>query len=95
MTFPNSCVPFLPPPDDVSFLRTAHEIYVRQKKYPEALALAIRLGDRELIKVDFQAPANPYVLYAISVMSQTNIFLELVVPCDINSLLCWPAHKYP
>jgi hypothetical protein len=31
-------------------------------KFPEALGLAIRLGDRELVRQDFNAPANPYVL---------------------------------
>ncbi|KAF8634856.1 hypothetical protein AX17_004104 [Amanita inopinata Kibby_2008] len=53
------CVTLLPPPDDVSFLRTAHKIYVQNHKFPEALALAIRLGDQELIREDFNAPGNP------------------------------------
>ncbi|KAF7378402.1 26S proteasome regulatory subunit RPN1 [Mycena sanguinolenta] len=38
------CVNLLPPPDDISFLRTAHKIYVQHRKFPEALALAIRLA---------------------------------------------------
>jgi 26S proteasome regulatory subunit N1 len=53
-----SCVNFLPPPDDVAFLQTAHDIYIQQHRYPEALALAIRLSDPELIATDFRAPAN-------------------------------------
>ncbi|KAJ6590579.1 armadillo-type protein [Mycena vulgaris] len=53
------CVNLLPPPDDISFLRTAHTIYVQHHKFPEALALAIRLGDAELIRKDFNAPGNP------------------------------------
>ncbi|KAF7349265.1 26S proteasome regulatory subunit RPN1 [Mycena sanguinolenta] len=53
------CVNLLPPPDDISFLRTAHKIYVQHRKFPEALALAIRLGDPELIREDFNAPGNP------------------------------------
>ncbi|KAJ7512053.1 armadillo-type protein [Mycena galericulata] len=53
------CVNLLPPPDDVSFLRTAHSIYVQHRKFPEALALAIRLGDPALIREDFNAPGNP------------------------------------
>ena len=56
-----SCVPLLPPPDDVSFLRTAHDVYAKFSKYPEALALSIRMGDPELIAEDFHAPANPSV----------------------------------
>ncbi|KAJ7275052.1 armadillo-type protein [Mycena rebaudengoi] len=53
------CVNLLPPPDDVSFLRTAHTIYAQHHKFPEALALAIRLGDPALIREDFNAPGNP------------------------------------
>ena len=53
-----ACVPLLPQPDDVTFLRTAHAIYVKHSKFPEALAVAIRLNDRELIKQDFDAPAS-------------------------------------
>lgn len=57
--FSDSCVNLLPPPDDLAFLRTAHLIYVKHRKLPEALGLAIRLGDKELIRQDFNAPANP------------------------------------
>lgn len=52
---------FLPPPDDIAFLRTAHTIYVQHHKFPEALALAVRLGDPDLVREDFNAPGNPYV----------------------------------
>ncbi|KAF8324345.1 26S proteasome regulatory complex non-ATPase subcomplex Rpn1 subunit [Cantharellus anzutake] len=58
-TYMVSCVNLLPPPDDVTFLRTAHAIYMKFSKYPEALSLAIRLGDPQLISQDFHAPANP------------------------------------
>ncbi|RDX54613.1 26S proteasome regulatory complex, non-ATPase subcomplex, Rpn1 subunit [Lentinus brumalis] len=52
------CVNLLPPPDDLSFLRTAHRIYAKHHKFPQALTLSIRLGDPELIRKDFNAPAN-------------------------------------
>ena len=42
------CVNLLPPPDNVLFLRTAHAIY-EYHKFTEALRVAIRLGDPELI----------------------------------------------
>jgi 26S proteasome regulatory subunit N1 len=54
-----ACVPLLPQPDDVTFLRTAHDIYVKFSKFPESLSVAIRLNDRDLIKHDFHASANP------------------------------------
>ncbi|KAI0746883.1 armadillo-type protein [Daedaleopsis nitida] len=53
------CVNLLPPPDDLSFLRTAHSIYAKNNKFPQALSLSIRLGDQELIRSDFNTPANP------------------------------------
>ncbi|KAI0777768.1 26S proteasome regulatory complex non-ATPase subcomplex Rpn1 subunit [Trametes elegans] len=53
------CVNLLPPPDDISFLRTAHRIYAKHHKFPQALSLSIRLADPELIRKDFNAPANP------------------------------------
>ncbi|KAH9852544.1 26S proteasome regulatory complex non-ATPase subcomplex Rpn1 subunit [Lenzites betulinus] len=53
------CVNLLPPPDDLSFLRTAHSIYAKHHKFPQALSLSIRLGDPALIRTDFNAPANP------------------------------------
>jgi 26S proteasome regulatory subunit N1 len=54
-----SCVNLLPPPDDISFLRAAHTIYVQHSKFPKALGLSIRLGDLDLIRQDFNAPGNP------------------------------------
>jgi 26S proteasome regulatory subunit N1 len=53
------CVNLLPPPDDISFLRAAHTIYVQHSKFPEALGLSIRLGDPDLIRQDFNVPGNP------------------------------------
>ncbi|KZT28119.1 26S proteasome regulatory complex non-ATPase subcomplex Rpn1 subunit [Neolentinus lepideus HHB14362 ss-1] len=55
----NRCVNFLPPPDDVTFLRTIHKIYLKHQRFPDALSLAIRLGDPELVREDFNAPGNP------------------------------------
>ncbi|KIK70142.1 hypothetical protein GYMLUDRAFT_34615 [Collybiopsis luxurians FD-317 M1] len=53
------CVSFLPPPDDITFLQTVHKIYVQFQKFPEAIALAIRLGDRDMVRDDFNAAGNP------------------------------------
>ncbi|KAF6745585.1 hypothetical protein DFP72DRAFT_1091248 [Ephemerocybe angulata] len=50
------CVDLLPPPDDISFLKTVHTIYVQHHKFPEALSVAIRLNDPDLIREDFNAP---------------------------------------
>lgn len=53
------CVNLLVPPDDTLFLRTAHEIYCKHNRFSEALVLALRLGDCNLIRADFDAPRNP------------------------------------
>ncbi|CAG8592604.1 12843_t:CDS:10 [Funneliformis mosseae] len=53
-----SCVNLLVPPDDVQFLRTAHQIYRQHDKYTEAVSLAIRLGDNKLIREDFEAAGH-------------------------------------
>ena len=63
-----ACVNLLPPPDDISFLRTAHAIYAKHHKFPEALAIALRLGDQELIKEDFHAPGNPLMQRQLAFM---------------------------
>jgi 26S proteasome regulatory subunit N1 len=56
-----SCVPLLVSPDDRAFLRTAAAIYARHERYTQALALAVRLRDRRLIRKYFESPMNMYV----------------------------------
>ena len=46
-------------PDDRLFLETAAKMYARFDRYPEALALAVKLNDRTLIREYFAAPKNP------------------------------------
>jgi 26S proteasome regulatory subunit N1 len=64
-TYPRVCqymvqaVPLLVPPDDEIFLRTAAAIYAKHDRLPEAMALAIRLHDRRLVRKYFEAPVNP------------------------------------
>jgi len=55
-------VPLLVSPDDRAFLRTAAEIYARHERYTQALALAVRLRDRRLIRKYFESPMNLYVI---------------------------------
>lgn len=56
------CVTLLPPPDDVAFLRSIHNIYLQFSKFPQALSIAVRLNDAELIRQDFNASGNPLVI---------------------------------
>ncbi|KAJ9635033.1 proteasome regulatory particle base subunit [Knufia peltigerae] len=50
-----SMVNLLTYPDDVAFLKTAHEIYVKYNKLAQAMVLAIRLNDEELIRQDLDS----------------------------------------
>jgi 26S proteasome regulatory subunit N1 len=61
MELTNSCVPLLTPPDDEAFLQCAAHIYSQHDRYPEALALAVRLNNKDLVQKYFSAPTNPYV----------------------------------
>lgn len=45
-----SCVPLLAPPDDLAFLHTAYSIYLSHNQLTQALALAIRIDDDDLIR---------------------------------------------
>ncbi|KAF2103569.1 26S proteasome non-ATPase-like protein regulatory subunit 2 [Rhizodiscina lignyota] len=50
-----SMVPLLTYPDNDKFLRTAYGIYRQYKQYTQAIVLAIRLNDKELIEETFGA----------------------------------------
>ncbi|KIW33309.1 uncharacterized protein PV07_00167 [Cladophialophora immunda] len=50
-----SMVNLLTYPDDVAFLKTAHDIYVKYNKLAQAMVLAIRLNDHELIRQDLES----------------------------------------
>lgn len=60
-TYPRVClymvsmVNLLTYPEDQQFLRTAHDVYKKYNKLPQAMALAIRLNDIDLIHRDFDS----------------------------------------
>ncbi|GME82879.1 unnamed protein product [Ambrosiozyma monospora] len=56
-----SCVPLLAPPDDLAFLNTAFSIYLANDQLPQALGLAIKLDDENLIKSVFAATDDELV----------------------------------
>lgn len=56
-----SCVPLLAPPDDSAFLHTAYNIYLSHGQLTQALALAIRIDDEELIRSVFDATSDVLV----------------------------------
>ncbi|KAF2180021.1 26S proteasome regulatory complex, non-ATPase subcomplex, Rpn1 subunit [Zopfia rhizophila CBS 207.26] len=50
-----STVPLLTYPDNDKFLRTAYQIYRKYNQYTQAIVLAIRLNDRDLIEETFNS----------------------------------------
>lgn len=54
-----SMVNLLTYPDNEIFLRTAHKIYMEYKRYTQAMVLAIRLHDIDLIRADFETAEDP------------------------------------
>ena len=82
-----ACVPLLPQPDDVTFLRTAHAVYVKHSKFPEALSVAIRLNDSELIKQDFEAPASSLMKRQLAfLLARAQIPKEWVFPDESEEI---------
>ncbi|KAF2010014.1 26S proteasome regulatory complex, non-ATPase subcomplex, Rpn1 subunit [Aaosphaeria arxii CBS 175.79] len=56
-----STVPLLTYPDNDKFLRTAHQVYRKYKQYTQAVALAIRLNDHDLIEETFNSTEDKAV----------------------------------
>ncbi|KAM3581505.1 proteasome regulatory particle base subunit [Umbelopsis sp. WA50703] len=73
-----SCVPLLVAPDDSAFLKTAHTIYRKLDKFPEAITLAIKLGDKEMIEEDFESCQDPLVKKQLAfLLARQQIYLEV------------------
>ncbi|PCH44904.1 26S proteasome regulatory complex non-ATPase subcomplex Rpn1 subunit [Wolfiporia cocos MD-104 SS10] len=79
------CVSLLPSPDDRTFLRTAHSIYVQHNKFPQALSLSIRLSDQELIRRDFSTPANPLMKRQLALLlARAQVPKEWLISPDMD-----------
>ncbi|KAK3202638.1 hypothetical protein GRF29_154g204339 [Pseudopithomyces chartarum] len=50
-----STVPLLTYPDNDKYLRTAYQVYRKYKQYTQAVVLAIRLNDRDLVEETFNS----------------------------------------
>ncbi|KAF5362663.1 hypothetical protein D9758_009578 [Tetrapyrgos nigripes] len=75
------CVSFLPPPDDIIFLQTVHKIYMQFQKFPQAMTLAIRLNDKDLIFQVYQAAGNPLMKRQLAFMiARAQIPVEWLQP---------------
>ena len=73
-----SMVPLLTYPDNDRFLRTAHDIYVHYQQLAQAISLAIRLNDMDLIKSDFAAASDKALKRQLAfILGRQRICLDL------------------
>jgi 26S proteasome regulatory subunit N1 len=73
-----SMVNLLTYPDNELFLKTAHGIYMKYKQYTQAMVLAIRLNDVELIKADFEKAEDPALKKQLAfLIARQRIVLDL------------------
>jgi 26S proteasome regulatory subunit N1 len=72
-----SMVNLLTYPDNEQFLRVAHDIYKQYNQASQAMALAIRLNDMELIKSNFDDTTDMALKKQLAfLIAQQNIWLE-------------------
>lgn len=87
-----SCVPLLPPPDDLAFLNTAYNIYFTNGQLTQALALAIRIDNEDLIRAVFDATSDPLVQKQLAfILARQQYWFQIddeeVQNCLSNNLL--------
>lgn len=82
-----SCVPLLPPPDDLAFLHTAYQIYLTHGQLTQALALAIRIDDIDLIDSCFQATTDTLVQKQLAFILARQQYFYQVEDEDVNKCL--------
>ncbi|KAI0171813.1 26S proteasome regulatory complex, non-ATPase subcomplex, Rpn1 subunit [Hypoxylon sp. FL1284] len=79
-----SMVNLLTYPDNEEFLRTAHEIYSTYKEYTQAMVIAIRLNDIDLIYSDLDSTDDVALKKQMAfLIGRQKIWLE--VPRDVGS----------
>ncbi|PGH26979.1 26S proteasome regulatory subunit rpn-1 [Polytolypa hystricis UAMH7299] len=75
-----SMVNLLTYPEDHQFLRTAHDIYLKYNKLTQAIVIAIRLNDLDLIKSDFNATTDKAIKKQMAfLVAQQQIWLDLPI----------------
>ncbi len=88
-TYPRVClymvsmVNLLTYPEDQQFLRTAHDIYKQYDQLTQAIVLAIRLNDIELVKSDFESTTDVALKKQMAfLVARQQIVLDLPTETD-------------
>ncbi|XP_077500646.1 regulatory particle non-ATPase 1 [Amblyomma americanum] len=79
-----SCVPYVAEPENTNLLRTAMELFNKYERYPEALRLAMQLGDLDVIQSIFLKCPDVDVLKQMAFMlgrQQMPLKADDTIPC--------------
>ncbi|KAI9842517.1 MAG: proteasome regulatory particle base subunit [Sclerophora amabilis] len=93
-----SMVTLLTYPEDQQFLRTAHDIYKQYNKLAQAIVLAIRLNDTELIQSDFNSTKDKSLKKQMAfVIARQQIWLDLPLDTEEDAEIaeCLNSTKLP
>ena len=93
-----SMVNLLTYPEDQQFLRTAHDIYKKYNKLPQAMVLAIRLNDLELIHKDFESTSDIALMKQMALLvARQQIWIDLPAEAEDDQELieCFSNTKLP
>ncbi|RWS15345.1 26S proteasome non-ATPase regulatory subunit 2-like protein, partial [Dinothrombium tinctorium] len=83
-----SCVPFVPDPENTNLLKTALKIFLKFEKYPEALRLAMQLGDVKEIEEVVKQCTDPSMQKQLSFMlGRQQVMLEDVLDTDCLDIM--------
>ena len=85
-------------PEDQQFLRTAHDIYKQYNKLAQAIVLAIRLNDMDLIQNDFTSTEDKSLKKQMAfLIARQQIWLELPMETDEDAEIaeCLSNTKLP
>ncbi|RWS26321.1 26S proteasome non-ATPase regulatory subunit 2-like protein, partial [Leptotrombidium deliense] len=83
-----SCVPFVPDPENTNLLETALAIFLKFNKYPEALRLAMQLGNLEKVESVFKSCEDPAQQKQLAFMlGRQQIMLEDVSDSDCVDIM--------
>jgi 26S proteasome regulatory subunit N1 len=83
-----SMVNLLTFPEDHQFLKTAHDIYMRYNKIAQAIVLAIRLNDIELVRQDFHSTQDMALKKQLAfLIARQQIWLDATAETDDQELM--------
>ncbi|KAL1605605.1 proteasome regulatory particle base subunit [Nothophoma quercina] len=89
-------VPLLTYPDNDKFLRTAYQIYRKYNQYTQAVALAIRLNDRDLIEEAFNSTKDKSIRRQMAfLIARQRIWFDVSEDDDAELQECMNNSRLP